>query len=320
MIPFIQDEENVTALLNEFKRYLEIERHASQYTLRNYLHDLRHFMSYAVKEHVATLEDVDIQLLRRYIAALLEEGYEKSSIARKLSALRSFYAYLTQVNIITKNPLLTVSSPKLTKRLPAFLSSDEVNRLLTAPDSSTPLGMRDKAILELLYASGLRVSEIAGLDIINVNLAEREVRVLGKGSKERITLMGKPAANAIDCYLREGRPKLIGTRFTGALFLNRYGRRLSRRSIEQMLSRYAAAAGFTKRVFPHMIRHSFATHLLDGGADLRVVQELLGHANLATTQIYTHVTQTQARKVYMASHPRAKKQEEKHEDTADTRP
>ena len=309
MIPFIQDEKNVAVLLNDFKRYLEIERHASQYTLRNYLHDLRHFINYAVKENIATLEDVDITLLRRYIASLLEEGYEKSSIARKLSALRSFYSYLIQVNIIAKNPLLTISSPKLTKRLPAFLSSDEVNKLIMTPDISTPLGMRDKAMLELLYASGLRVSEIASLDIVNVNLEEREVRVLGKGSKERITLMGKPAVNAIDCYLREGRPKLIGQRSTDALFLNRYGRRLSKRSIQQTLSRYATAAGFTKRVFPHMIRHSFATHLLDGGADLRVVQELLGHVSLSTTQIYTHVTQTQARKVYLASHPRAKKQE-----------
>jgi integrase/recombinase XerC len=309
MIPFIQDEKNVAVLLNDFKRYLEIERHASQYTLRNYLHDLRHFINYAVKENIATLEDVDIQLLRRYIASLLEEGFEKSSIARKLSALRSFYSYLIQVNIIAKNPLLTISSPKLTKRLPAFLSSDEVNKLIMTPDISTPLGMRDKAMLELLYASGLRVSEIASLDIVNVNLEEREVRVLGKGSKERITLMGKPAVNAIDCYLREGRPKLIGQRSTDALFLNRYGRRLSKRSIQQTLSRYATAAGFTKRVFPHMIRHSFATHLLDGGADLRVVQELLGHVSLSTTQIYTHVTQTQARKVYLASHPRAKKQE-----------
>jgi integrase/recombinase XerC len=309
MIPFIQDEKNVAVLLNDFKRYLEIERHASQYTLRNYLHDLRHFINYAVKENIATLEDVDIPLLRRYIASLLEEGYEKSSIARKLSALRSFYSYLIQVNIIAKNPLLTISSPKLTKRLPAFLSSDEVNKLIMTPDISTPLGMRDKAMLELLYASGLRVSEIASLDIVNVNLEEREVRVLGKGSKERITLMGKPAVNAIDCYLREGRPKLIGQRSTDALFLNRYGRRLSKRSIQQTLSRYATAAGFTKRVFPHMIRHSFATHLLDGGADLRVVQELLGHVSLSTTQIYTHVTQTQARKVYLASHPRAKKRE-----------
>ena len=320
MIPFIQDEKNVAALLSDFKRYLEVERHASQYTLRNYMHDLKHFLDYAVKENVATLEDVDIQLLRGYIGSLLEDGYEKSSIARKLSALRSFYGYLTQINIIAKNPLLTISSPKLPKKLPAFLSSDEVTKLITAPDGSTPLGMRDKAMLELLYASGLRVSEIAGLDIMNVNLEQREIRVMGKGSKERITLMGKPAVSAIDRYLREGRPKLAGKRATNALFLNRYGSRLSRRSIEQALSRYGTEAGLNKRVFPHMMRHSFATHLLDGGADLRVVQELLGHANLATTQIYTHVTQTQARKVYMASHPRARKQEEKHEDTADTRP
>ena len=309
MIPFLQSEQSVTELMNGFTRYLHIERHAAQYTVRNYTHDLRHFIDFLILSNIATLDEIDINVLRRYVALLQNEGYEKSSVARKLSALRSFYSYLTSEKLVSKNPLLTLSSPKLTKRLPSFLSTDEVNRLIEAPDLSTPLGMRDKAIVELLYASGLRISEIAGLDIVNVDLTEREVCVWGKGSKERITLIGKPAAGAIDAYIREARPKLIGKRATDALFLNRYGRRLSRRSIEEIISHYAKSAGLDKRVFPHMLRHSFATHLLDGGADLRVVQELLGHVSLSTTQIYTHVTQAQARKVYLSAHPRAQKRD-----------
>ncbi|MEA1959065.1 MAG: tyrosine recombinase XerC [Chloroflexota bacterium] len=307
MIPFLQSEESVAELIDNYTRYLEAERHASRYTVRNYIHDLRHFIDFLVNNNIPTLEDTDVHLLRRYIASLLEEGFERSSVARKLSALRSFYTYLTQENLVSVNPLLNISSPKLIKRLPSFLSNDEVKKLIEAPDSSTPQGMRDRAMLELLYASGLRVSEVASLDILNVNLDSREVSVWGKGSKERLVLIGKPAARAIDSYLKEGRPHLVGKRSTDALFLNRYGKRLSKRSVQKTLSRYAIAAGLDKRVFPHMIRHSFATHLLDGGADLRVVQELLGHTNLSTTQIYTHVTQAQARKVYLATHPRAKK-------------
>jgi integrase/recombinase XerC len=307
MIPLIQSKESVEKLLNNYTRYLEVERHASPYTVRNYTHDLRHFLEFLNMENVATLEDVDRKLLRRYIASLQEQGFEKSSLSRKLSALRSFYFFLMQHNFTSSNPLLTVSSPKLEKRLPSFLSSDEVIRLLEAPDSTTPQGQRDRAMLELLYASGLRVSEIVGLDLGNVNIEAHEVRVWGKGSKERMALIGQPAANALERYINEGRRELQGNSSTNALFINRYGRRLSERFLQKAISRYAIGAGLGKRVFPHMVRHSFATHLLDGGADLRVVQELLGHANLATTQIYTHVTQGQARKVYLAAHPRARK-------------
>jgi len=310
MIPFIQSEEGVARLVSSYVRYLEAERHASQYTVRNYIHDLKHFLGFLSAENVATLDEVDRHLLRRYIASLQEAGFEKTSIARKLSAIRSFYNYLEQCNLIYANPLLTVSAPKLEKRLPSFLSASELKRIISMPDAATPIGQRDRAILELLYAAGLRVSEITGLDIGNINLEAREVRVLGKGSKERIVLIGKPAAVAIELYLQEGRHELLGGPRTDALFVNRYGRRLSERSIQKAVSRYATAAGLDKRVFPHMVRHSFATHLLDGGADLRVVQELLGHASLSTTQIYTHVTQNRARKVYMSAHPRAKKEAE----------
>jgi integrase/recombinase XerC len=309
MIPLLHSKESTDRLFQSYIRYLEVERNASPYTVRNYIHDLRHFLEFLGAEKVTTLGEVDRHLLRRYIASLLESGFEKTSVARKVSALRSFYRYLIRENIVSSNPLATISSPKLEQRLPSFLSGEEVVHLVEAPDISTPLGQRDRAILELFYASGLRVSEVVRLDVGNVNFEEREVRVWGKGSKERIVLMGKPAASALNLYLGEGRMQLLGKSRTEALFLNRYGKRLSERALQKTLLKYAAKAGLDKRVHPHLLRHSFATHLLDGGADLRVVQELLGHANLSSTQIYTHVTQSQARKVYLAAHPRAEKEE-----------
>jgi len=309
MIPFVQSKESTEALLRSYVRYLEAERNASAYTVRNYVHDLRHFIDFLRKQKVTTFEEVDRHMVRRYIASLLERGFEKTSVARKLSALRSFYRYLIRENLVSRNPLASVSSPKLDQRLPSFLSGEEAVHLVEAPDAETPLGQRDRAILELLYASGLRVSEVVGLDIADVNLDAREARVWGKGNKERMVLMGKPAASALDVYLRQGRPQLAGRTATEALFLNRYGRRLSQRSLQKALAKYSTRAGLDKKVHPHLVRHSFATHLLDGGADLRVVQELLGHARLSSTQIYTHVSQTQARKVYLSAHPRADKEE-----------
>ena len=320
MIPFLQSKESTESLLHNYINYLMVERHASPYTVRNYNHDLRHFLDFLQKERVATLDEVDRFLLRRYIASLLERGFEKVSVAGKMSALRSFYRYLMRENIVSSNPLLTVSSPKLERHLPSFLSSDEVNLLLERPDTTTPHGQRDKAMLELLYAAGLRLSEMVGLDVGNINLEDRDIRVWGKGSKERLVLMGKPAAAALGLYLQQGRRELLGKARSEALFVNRYGKRLSERAVQMAIKRYALKAGLDKGVHPHMLRHSFATHLLDGGADLRVVQELLGHANLSSTQVYTHVTQTQARKVYLSAHPRARKKEnQNHENLGDPR-
>lgn len=304
-----QSTRGTARLLQGYVSYLTAVRHASSYTVRNYTHDLRHFLDFLNQENVISLRDVDRFLLRHYIKSLLEQGFDKASVAGKLSALRSFYRYLMQENIVSSNPLITVSSPKLDRRLPSFLSADEVKLLLDRVDTSTPLGQRDKAMLELLYAAGLRVSEMVALDVGSINLETREIRVWGKGSKERVALMGEPAAAALDRYLGDGRRQLVGNSRTEALFVNRYGKRLSERAVQTAIKRYAIEAGLDKKVHPHMLRHSFATHLLDGGADLRVVQELLGHANLSTTQIYTHVTQAQARKVYLAAHPRAKKEE-----------
>jgi integrase/recombinase XerC len=301
-------EQSVKEALAGYHIYLQAERNASPFTIRNYERDVGGFLKFLKGEGVPSLAEVDRHILRRYLGWLIEQGYVKASIARKLSALRSFYRYLVQQKKVTTDAISSISSPKPEKHLPSFLTTYEIDKLLNTPDLSTPLGQRDRALLELLYASGLRVSEIVSLDVGQLDLRNREVRVLGKGSKERIALMGKPAAAALEYYLRNGRPQLLGQERTSALFLNRYGKRLVQRGVQLTITKYAEKIGLEKRVFPHLFRHTFATHLLDGGADLRVVQELLGHASLATTQVYTHVTQSQARRVYVAAHPRAKKE------------
>jgi len=296
----------VQEIFNKYINYLEAERNASRYTVRNYTTDLLDFFQFLRDKGISSLKEVDRHVLRDYLSQLMEQGFVKASIARKLSAIRSFYRYLLREGMVPTSPIMT-SSPKLDRRLPSFLTIDEVGRLLEAPDLSTPQGQRDRALMELLYASGLRVSELVNLNLEQVNLDTNEIRVWGKGSKERIVLMGKPAAEALRTYLKQGRPKLFGTkiRMTNALFINRYGGRLIERRVQRILEKCANIVGIGKRVYPHMLRHTFATHLLDGGADLRVVQELLGHANLSSTQIYTHVTKSQARKVYLSAHPMA---------------
>jgi len=310
---------------DNYIHYLEAERNASAYTVRNYTNDLvgnyqrgsaKGFFQFLRLRQVGSLEEVDRRILRDYITWLMEQGVAKASIARKLSAVRSFYRYLLREGALSTNPLEKGSSPKLDRRLPHFLTIDEVKRLLIAPDLSTPLGQRDRALMELLYASGLRVSELVSLNLGQVNLDSREIRVWGKGAKERMVLMGKPAARALDTYLSQGRPELLtrARKETDALFLNRYGEHLTGRGVQQILEADARRAGIDKRVHPHMLRHTFATHLLDGGADLRVVQELLGHANLTSTQVYTHVTQSQAKKVYLAAHPMAQERNDELEN------
>ncbi len=293
------------AVFNKYINYLEAERNASPYTVRNYTTDLLGFFQFLRDKGISSLKEVDRHVLRDYLSQLMEQGFVKASIARKLSAIRSFYRYLLREGMISTSPAATTSSPKLDRRLPSFLTIGEVERLLEAPDLSTPQGLRDRALMELLYASGLRVSELVSLNLGQVNLNTNEIRVWGKGAKERVVLMGKPAARALSVYLSQGRPKLLGKKRSDALFLNRYGGRLAERRVQKILGKYANIAGIGKRVYPHMLRHTFATHLLDGGADLRVVQELLGHAKLSSTQIYTHVTKSQARKVYLSAHPMA---------------
>ena len=306
-------------VFNRYITYLEVERNASPYTVRNYTTDLvgskniKGFFAFLKEKGLKSLDEADRAILRDYLVYLMDQGIAKASIARKLSAIRSFCRYLLREGMMSTNPIADTSSPKLDKRLPSFLTTAEITRLLEAPDSATPQGRRDRAFMELLYASGLRVSELVSLTLEQVDLGTREIRVLGKGSKERMVLMGKPAARAITAYLDEGRHELLGNKRNSALFLNRYGGRLTERSVQSILQEYANIAGIGKRVHPHMLRHTFATHLLDGGADLRVVQELLGHASLSSTQIYTHVSKSQARKVYLSAHPMAQEKDDKPE-------
>jgi len=300
--------------LDRYANYLKAEKNASEYTVRNYLHDLlggqkpdsqKGFFQFLRQKNITSLEDVDRQVIRDYIAWLMEQDVGKSSIARKLSAIRSFCRFLVREEALSHNPLEKASYPKQDKRLPSFLSTTEVTRLLETPDPTTPVGMRDRALLELLYASGLRVSELVSLNFGQIDLDSNEIRVVGKGSKERVVLMGRPAAGALSAYLKEGRPQLLGEKRHNAIFISRQGERLIERRVQKILEKYARIAGIERRVHPHMLRHTFATHMLDGGADLRVVQELLGHADLSSTQVYTHVSKSQARKVYLAAHPLA---------------
>jgi len=298
--------------VNEYERYLVAERNASRYTVRNYRAEIAEFMDFARANGAAAWEDVTPALLRRWLGHLHERAYAKGSVVRRVSELRSFYAFMIRRGLLTENPVRAISAPKLGRRLPRPLAREEVERLLAAPNTEDVHGQRDRAMLELLYAAGLRVGELMALDVDAVNMPAREIRVLGKGAKERIVLMGAPAEAALRAYLSDGRRKLLGDRKgTKALFLNRFGKRLSVVMMTRLLSRYAQKAGIDRTVTPHMLRHSFATHLLDGGADLRIVQELLGHESPSTTQIYTQVSQAHLRETVLRAHPRARAKDDR---------
>ncbi|NLE46522.1 MAG: tyrosine recombinase [Chloroflexi bacterium] len=292
-------------LLQRFLDDLRASQNASPHTLRNYRNDIGQFLSYCDGRGVHSLERIDRTLLREYLAQLDDAGYVRDSIARRVAELHSFGDFLARDEVLSRNVFRAIGAPRTAQRLPDYLTVDEVGALLTVPDTSTPLGMRNAAIVEVLYGAGLRVSELVGMDVSDVDLAAGEVRVLGKGNKERIGLLGRPAVRSVRDYLEAGRPELIGRKPTRALWLNHRGGRLSARGVALVLSQLGEQAGIGVPVHPHILRHSFATHLLDGGADLRVVQELLGHENLMTTQIYTHVSQARARDIYLRAHPRA---------------
>ena len=290
------------------------EKNASSHTISNYHREIEQCLEFLEQEGVQEWSQVDRLVLRRYLAWLNSRGYVKASVARRLSELRSFGRFLQREDIVHANPFRAVVSPKLPKRLPKAISIADTVALLSAPDVTTPQGMRDRAILEVLYSGGLRVSELTGLNLSGFDPRRKELLVWGKGAKERIALLGQPAASALQAYIEGGRPQLVRNAATDALFLNRFGGRLTTRSVMSLLKKYSRLAGLQKRVTPHTLRHSFATHLLDGGADLRSVQELLGHALLATTQVYTHISQNRAREVYLRSHPLARDRGEDNKD------
>lgn len=293
--------------LEQFATHLRSTRQLAPLTVRNYLNDLQAFGEYLLKRGVRDFDEPDRLFLRAYLAWLVELGYVRASISRKLSALRAFYRFLDEKGVVGRDQTDLVVAPKLDRRLPGAVSLQDVEKLLAGPDTSASVGIRDRALLELLYAAGLRVAEAEALDSADVDFDTREVRVVGKGRKERVALLGRPALEALQRYLRDVRPGWVRRRSEDALFLSRFGSRLSARSIQKLVKRYALRAGLDLDFHTHTLRHSFATHLLDGGADLRVVQELLGHASPATTQIYTHVSSAQARQVYLKAHPRARR-------------
>lgn len=301
----VRSEADWAALMGAFERHLRGEKGLADLTVRNYRSDLQPLFDFAQVTGVAGLDRLDRHALRDYLAWLMELGYVRSSVVRKLSTLRALIKWLLREGLIPTDPLPRRGVVKRDKRLPNFLSQDDTAALLEAIDDSTPAGVRDRALLEVIYAAGLRVSEAHGLDLHDVNLGAREMRVTGKGSKQRVALLGRPAVDALSRYLREVRPTLASSS-QSALFLNQRGGRLTQRTIQDRVRRHATAAGLDG-VHTHTLRHSFATHLLDGGADLRVVQELLGHSSPATTQVYTHVTDARARQVYLSAHPRSRR-------------
>jgi integrase/recombinase XerD len=304
-------------LAADAERYLDhlvVERGLSENTLLAYRQDLRRYVDLLGRREIRRAEDVDGATIRAFVAALSasthgpdDAPYRATSVARALSSVRSFHRFLVREGVVDHDPTAGVPQPRLPRSLPRPLPVEDVRRLLEAPDVETPAGSRDRAILELLYGSGLRISELTGLDVDDVDLEEGSVRVLGKGGKEREVPLGSFAADAVTAYLTRGRPALASGVTRGALFLNARGGRLSRQSCARALTAYVRRAGIDRRVTLHTLRHSFATHLLEGGADVRVVQELLGHASVGTTQIYTLVTEQHLREVYETSHPRARR-------------
>ncbi len=293
----------------QFLRHLQIERGASQYTLKSYREDLTAFADYFSEEDGSCPEPAAItpMELRGFLSAMHEAGYAKTSIARKLAALRSFYRFGQRDGWAKTNPALALRNPRKSRKLPHFLSTEEVGTLLSAPKGNTALALRDRAILETLYSGGLRVSELVDLNDGDLDFAQGILKVRGKGRKERLAPLGSFAARALKAWLAER--KLAKTEKQGRdapVFVNRLGTRLTTRSVGRMLEKYLAQAGLDGRTSPHTLRHSFATHLLDRGADIRSVQELLGHKSLVTTQIYTHVSTNNLRLAYEKAHPRAK--------------
>lgn len=295
--------------VDAYLHYLEFERGASPYTVRNYGTEIAAFTAYVQEQGIDHWSDVTPHLLEQWLGELAMQGIAPASISRRVYEVRAFFNFLEKRQRIEHNPMTAVRGPKVPRRLPRHLTVDEVFALLRAADGHTPYALRDRAILELLYGSGVRLGELVALNVEDLVLDRREVRVrAGKGGRERIALFGRVAETALRTYLQQGRPALVSPqRSTSALFLNREGGRLSRVSINKIVHHYAHKAGLRKEVTPHVLRHSFATHLMEAGADIRVVQELLGHRSPQTTQVYTHVSQHHLRRVYDRYHPRSRR-------------
>lgn len=294
----------------QFLKFLSVERNASPLTVKSYREDLTSLTQYLTDAygHTPTPAELTPLDLRGYVSALHDAGYAKTSISRRLASLRTFFKFAQREELAESNPAKPLRNPRPDRKLPHFLSTQEVGKLLDAPPASDPQGLRDRAILEVMYSAGLRVSELVGLNVGSIDLEEGVARVRGKGRKERLAPIGSFALRAVQRYLKV---RVISPKepagSQGPLFTNRFGQRLTTRSVGRMLEKHLQVSGLDTRTTPHTLRHSFATHLLDAGADIRSVQELLGHKSLVTTQIYTHISTAGLRAVYEKAHPRAKK-------------
>jgi integrase/recombinase XerC len=292
--------------IEKYIRHISIDRGMSPHTAEAYRRDLEDFSGFLERVDAGgSPEAVDLKIARRYLAELKRAGRERTTIARRVSALRSFFKYLKKEGVVKKNIFSALETPRLEKKIPDFLNLEEVSALMESADISTPGGLRDKAALELIYSSGLRVSELAALNLGDVGPERPELRVVGKGRKERIVFVGGAARRAVADYVAGGRAKLGTGQDPDALLLNRFGGRLTVRGVQRIVEKHINRTAILKKISPHSLRHSFATHLLNAGADLRTVQELLGHSNLSTTQIYTHISTERLKKTYDETHPRA---------------
>ncbi len=293
-------------LVEEFIHYLTVEKGLANNTLDSYKRDLTAFYQFIKKNYANTpIIQTNRTHIMAYLINLKNNGRATTTISRNLASIRSFYQFLLRDRHILKDPSQNLESPKIDKRLPKVLTINQIDDLLQIPDTSNSAGLRDKAMLELLYATGTRVSELVSLNVEDLNLKMGLVKCFGKGSKERIIPLGSVAIDSINTYINNGRIKLLRTDTENALFLNHHGRRITRQGFWKIIKKYAKMANISTDITPHTLRHSFATHLLENGADLRSVQEMLGHADISTTQIYTHLTKAKLKEVYTRSHPRA---------------
>ncbi|WP_211881291.1 tyrosine recombinase XerC [Pseudarthrobacter albicanus] len=299
----------LAAAAHGFGRYLSAERGRSAHTVRAYLSDVGSLLASAAAEGVTALDGVELGTLRRWLGSQSEAGMSRATLARRSATARAFTAWAVREELIDADPALRLRAPKREKSLPGVLHQQQVLRLVEGAEAAAsdggPLALRDRAMVELLYATGIRVGELAGMDVDDLDPDRRTLRVLGKGNKERTVPYGVPAALAVDDWLRRGRPALATGTSGAALFLGARGRRVDQRQVRSVVKEMLAELGDTAATGPHALRHSAATHLLDGGADLRAVQEILGHSSLATTQIYTHVSVERLRQSYQQAHPRA---------------
>ena len=294
-------------IINKFMEYLEYEKGYSKKTIISYENDLELFNKFLKENKITSITTIDYNIIRKYLSHLHDKKYESSSISRKISALRTFFKYNLKEKNIKNNPMTLISNPKKEKKLPKYLNYEEIEKLLNSIDTSELEGIRDKLIIELLYSTGIRVSELVNIKIKDIKIKENQINILGKGNKERIVLFGEKAKESIKIYLNAYKEFFKGNILNEYLLINKKGKQLSTNKIELIVKDVLRKSALKLNISPHTLRHTFATHMLDSGADLKSVQELLGHENLKTTAIYTHVSNERLKNVFIHSHPRALK-------------